>query len=158
MGLVVAISFGTAKIVNKMILNEAKLVGAERGCCVWVDHYFEGLGLMELGMFGGAIQKESYVSTITVCRALKMFCDETSTGEVILVCAPPHYWRVRRDFRKLGIPFQPYKQFLDTPHQQFYSRLSTHPQTWSPLRWWKREIPLLSLSYIWWGLYARITS
>ena len=77
-----------------------------------------------------------YVSTVKQVRALADAAREKSWQRVLVVAAPPHYWRALRDVRAAGFSAGLEPSLLSYPRWFWYSTQSTHRHTTSWFRWW----------------------
>ena len=84
---------------------------------------------------------------------------KTGVKKVMLVAAPPHAWRVKRDIRKLGkmegVELEiVYDDFLlKFPQDTWFSRESTQRWTSSVWMWWPYEILVRMIPF---KLYLRL--
>ena len=77
-----------------------------------------------------------YVSTVKQVRALTEAAREKSWRRVLVIAAPPHWWRALRDLRAAGFEARIDESLSALPRGFWYAKESEHRHTTTWFRWW----------------------
>jgi hypothetical protein len=105
-----------------------------------------------------ADQENEHISTLALVKIFEREAKFYKWKNILLVAAPPHIWRCRRDLEKFGFEVGTFlKDILEgfSRKPKWYNK--SDPQFWvrNPIIWWSREI-ILRLMPFW--LYRKLAA
>jgi hypothetical protein len=100
--------------------------------------FYAPSGIFELGDCPDILCRDfsGYISTVKQVRALVEAARDHDWRRVLVIAAPPHHWRARRDLRVAGFDVELDKSICNHPRHSWYARESEHRQTTTWFRWW----------------------
>jgi hypothetical protein len=107
-----------------------------------------------------ADQENEHISTLALVKIFEREAKFYKWKNILLVAAPPHIRRCRRDLEKFGFNVLTIENYIDLEEKnqkkiKWYNK--TDPQFWArnPIIWWSREIILRIMPY---WLYRKLAA